>query len=289
VYSADRDDNDVRRLTLITELRRDISEGRLDVHHQPLVDLTDGRIVHVECLVRWTSTSYGPVSPDEFIPMAETTGLIEPLTELVLERSLARCARWRADGYDFGVAVNLSVRNLLTSDLPALVARHLAAAAVPGEALTLELTESCLIGDVDRTAGILTQLRALGARVSIDDFGTGYSSLSYLSKLPVDELKIDRSFVMAMGRGGGDSAIVRAATHLAHDLGLTVVAEGVEDVDTWRSLAAVGCDVVQGYLVSRPQPAADLTAWLARHRRVGSTVFVDVPGRSPANIVAVPA
>lgn len=221
--------------------------------------------------------------------MAETTGLIGPLTEFVLERSLTQCARWRAEGYDIGVAVNLSVRNLLAADLPSLVERHLIAADVPGRALTLELTESCLIGDTDRTATVLNQLRSLGVRVSIDDFGTSYSSLSYLSRLPVDEIKIDRSFVAAMGRGSGESAIVRAATHLAHDLGLTVVAEGVEDVDTWRAAAETGCDVIQGYPISRPQPADQFSAWLARHRRRGTSILIDVPAASGANVVSLTA
>jgi EAL domain-containing protein (putative c-di-GMP-specific phosphodiesterase class I) len=212
------------------------------------------------------------VPPDEFIAIAEATGLIRPLTERVLHQGLEACASWRAAGHDLGVSVNISARNLLGAGLHDLVTGALEASGLPGSVLTLEITESSLIGDPDRTSVLLQQLREHGVRISIDDFGTGYSSLSYLSRLAVDELKIDRSFVAGLRRDGG-SAIVTAATHMAHDLGLHVVAEGVEDIETWEELAALGCDLIQGYYVARPKAREAFADWLdSQHRRRGRTV-----------------
>ena len=260
-YSAESDHHDVRRLTLVAELRQAIDDDQIDVHYQPLVDSVTGRLVGVECLVRWQSPSYGNVPADEIIQMAETTGMINPLTDRVLATALGAAApSGEPTATTSIVSVNLSMRNLLSGDLVASVERQLHDAGVPATALTLELTESCLIGDTNRTATLLDAARERSAsRISIDDFGTGYSSLSYLSGLPVDELKIDRSFVDPVGGGGRPLAIVRAATHLAHELGLTVVAEGVEDLDTWRVVADSGCDVVQGYFISRPLSAEAFT------------------------------
>jgi diguanylate cyclase (GGDEF)-like protein len=271
-YNADRDENDVRRLALVGELRKDLEDDRIEVFLQPVVEAGNGRIVGAECLARWTSTAWGPVPPDEFIAIAEATGLIRPLTERVLHQGLEACASWRAAGHDLGVSVNISARNLLGAGLHDLVTGALEASGLPGSVLTLEITESSLIGDPDRTSVLLQQLREHGVRISIDDFGTGYSSLSYLSRLAVDELKIDRSFVAGLRRDGG-SAIVTAATHMAHDLGLHVVAEGVEDIETWEELAALGCDLIQGYYVARPKAREAFADWLdSQHRRRGRTV-----------------
>jgi diguanylate cyclase (GGDEF)-like protein len=267
-YNADRDENDVRRLALVSELRKDIEDDRIEIALQPVVEARDGRIVGAECLARWTSPVWGPVPPDEFIAIAEATGLIRLLTERVLRQALDACASWRAVGHDLGVSVNISPRNLLGAGLHDLVTSALERSGLPGSSLTLEITESSLIGDPDRTSILLQQLREHGVRISIDDFGTGYSSLSYLSRLAVDELKVDRSFVADLRRDGG-RAIVAAAMHMAHDLGLRVVAEGVEDAETWEELAALSCDLIQGYYVARPQAPAVFADWLdsqPRHR-----------------------
>ncbi|WP_165640124.1 putative bifunctional diguanylate cyclase/phosphodiesterase [Klenkia brasiliensis] len=258
---------DPRRLALATELRTAVHEGHLEVHVQPQAEVATGRVVSVEALVRWTHPQLGRVGPDEFIPVAERSGLIGPLTTLVLDRSLAAVAAWRAAGTDLSVAVNLSTRSLHDTDLVDEVQRLLRRHGVPADRLTLEVTEGSVMADPARTISVLHRLRDLGCLLSVDDFGTGYSSLSYLKKLPVHEVKIDQSFVTGLRRGGEDVAIVRAIVDLGGHLGLTVVAEGVEDQATWDLLADTGCDLVQGWHLARPMATDALLPWLQQRER----------------------
>ena len=257
-----------RRLTLLRHLRETIEQGALDVHYQPKIDPGTGEVVGAEALARWSHPEHGTVGPDEFIPLAEHSGLVHPLTRLVLDKALAQCALWRADVPAFTVAVNLSAQSLLEPALAEQVQVALLHADVPGNALTIELTETVVMTDVDRGLKVLNELARLGLKLSIDDFGTGQSSLSYLKHLPVHELKVDRSFVGGVSSRPGDAAIVRAAIDLGHTHGLAVVAEGVEDLRTLELLGSWGCDAVQGYVVSRPLPPETFDGWLAeRHRR----------------------
>jgi EAL domain-containing protein (putative c-di-GMP-specific phosphodiesterase class I) len=246
----------------VSELRTAVLGGALDVHVQPQAALAGGRITGVEALVRWEHPALGPIGPDEFIPVAERSGLIGPLTSQVLDASLAACATWQARGHDLGVAVNLSTRSLHEPDLVEHVARLLACHGVPAEKLTLEVTEGAVMVDPTRSVAVLHRLRDLGVRLSVDDFGTGYSSLSYLQRLPVQEVKIDRSFVAALHSGSENVAIVRAIIDLGRHLGLEVVAEGVEDQATWDLLTSLECDLVQGWHLARAMPIDDLLPWL---------------------------
>ena len=265
VYEPGMDaDSDPERLALVGELRQGIQQGELEVHVQPQASLRLGEVVGVEALVRWRHPRRGLLFPDEFIPLAERSGLIRPLTVAVLEQAVAACGRWRRSGQGLSVAVNLSARSL-EADLIETVERLLTIHRVPPEALTLEITESSVISDPTRVTGVLDRLHALGVRLSIDDFGTGYSSLSYLRQLPVQEVKVDKSFVMTMRSQQDDATIVRSIIDLAANLGLSVVAEGVEDAATCEDLAAMGCDLIQGYYLSRPMPLSDLQAWLDQH------------------------
>ena len=262
VYEPGLDTNNPRRLMLVSELRSALQNGQIQVHVQPQGRLSDGQVVGVEALARWHHPELGDVSPDEFIPVAERSGLIGPLTTYVLDSTLAACSHWRATGHDIGVAVNLSARSLQDTDLVDQVDRLLRRHGVPAHRLTLEMTEGSVMADPTRAVAILHRLRDLGVRLSVDDFGTGYSSLSYLKRLPVHEVKIDRSFVTPMREGGDDVAIVRAIVDLGRHLGLAVVAEGIEDQATWNLLASMGCDLGQGWYLGRPMPAADLLPWL---------------------------
>ena len=264
VYSAENDRYSPRRLALVSELRSAASNGQLRVHYQPKSDLQTGHVTGLEALLRWEHPIHGPVPPDEFIPIAEQTGSIRALTSFVLEEALSQCGTWRRAGLNLGMAVNLSVRSLLDSDLPEEISRLLADTGVPPEKVTLELTESSVMADPQRTGDVLARLSLLGVQLSIDDYGTGYSSLSYLRQLPVDEMKIDKSFVMSMGSENGDDVIVRSTVDLGHNLGLRVVAEGVEDEKSWLRLKALGCDSAQGYWLSRPLPADQVEALVAR-------------------------
>ncbi len=263
IYAPEHDPHTPRRLALVGELRQAIERGDLVVHYQPVVSLETGQVVGVEALIRWHHPRHGLLSPEEFIPVAEHTGLIRPLTDFVLRSALSQSSTWRASGLHFAIAVNVSVRNLLDSDLPDKVERVLAESGVPADVLRLEITESSIMADLEHTAGSLSRLSALGVTIAVDDFGTGYSSLSYLQRLPVDEVKIDKSFILNMSTHANDALIVRSTVDLARSLGLTVLAEGVEDYSTWQRLRALGCDYAQGYLVSRPLPPTQLEAWLA--------------------------
>jgi diguanylate cyclase (GGDEF)-like protein len=267
LYEPDLDTHSPRRLTLVSELRAALQNGSIQVHVQPKARLATGEVVGAEALVRWEHPELGQVPPDEFIPVAERSGLIGLLTSRVLDSSLAACATWRAAGLDLGVAVNLSARSLQDTDLVEEVGRVLRRHGVPANRLTLEVTEGSVMADPTRAVALLHQLRDLGVRLSVDDFGTGYSSLSYLQRLPVQEVKIDRSFVAALSEESENVAIVRAIVNLGRHLGLEVVAEGVEDQGTWDLLASMHCDLVQGWHLARPMPADDLVAWLGTRER----------------------
>ena len=261
VYRPELDGQDSSRLGLLADLRDAISDRSLSVHYQPQVDLRTGEVMGVEALVRWQHPRYGALRPDEFIPLAEHSSLITPLTVVVLETALRDLTSWeRPDG--MSMAVNISPRSLLDPAIVDHVRRALDTAGVPASVLTLEITENSLMTDPDGAIAALESLRALGVRLSIDDLGTGYSSLAYLQRLPVDEVKIDRSFVMAFPDAGSE-AVVGAIVDLAHRLGRHVVAEGVERAGAMVALQALGCDVAQGYHIARPMPAQQLADFLA--------------------------
>jgi EAL domain-containing protein (putative c-di-GMP-specific phosphodiesterase class I) len=223
---------------------------------------------------------HGVVKPDVFIPLAENSGLIAPISRWVLDESVAALARWRAAGHDFSMAVNMSARVLSDLDLPQYVGDLLHRHGVPASRLTVEVTESTIMADPIRALNVLGQLRGLGVSLAVDDFGTGYSSLAYLRRMEIDELKIDKSFVLQMGVDDNSAIIVRSTVELGHSLGLSVTAEGVEDSPTQDALVALGCDRVQGFHVSRPLTADALEAWLAARRSVGSDIVAMVGGEA---------
>jgi diguanylate cyclase (GGDEF)-like protein len=262
VYDAARDVHSRERLVLAGELREAVERGALEVHFQPKVEVAGGRVVGVEALVRWPHPERGLLYPDAFLPAAEQAGLMRDLTLVVLDRALAACGRWTTDGRDLGVAVNLSASNLIDASLPEDVEALLRLHGVAPARLTLEVTEGELLANPKRSGEVLAAVRCLGVAVSLDDFGTGHSSLSHVKRLPVDELKIDRSFVTDLTADPVDRAIVAAIIRLARSLGMSVTAEGVEDEAALAMLRAEGCDRAQGYLFSRPLPEGDLTAWV---------------------------
>jgi diguanylate cyclase (GGDEF)-like protein len=259
-YEPARDEHSRTRLALAGELRRAISDRELVVHYQPKADLERGEVISVEALVRWQHPELGLLPPSEFVPMAEQTGQIRPLTLFVLDASQARA--WDDVGLDLKVAVNLAMANLIDSQLPEDVAALLAKHKLPPSRLILEITENVVMADPTRTLAILARLRSLGVGLSLDDFGTGHSSLAYLRQLQVDELKIDRSFVTDMVHDGQNAAIVRSTIDLAHAVGIRIVAEGVEDADTLFELKAMGADEVQGFYLSPAVPATEIVAML---------------------------
>jgi diguanylate cyclase (GGDEF)-like protein len=262
VYVPDPSTGTGDRLRTMEELRIALTEGQLEVHLQPQVALEDGAVVGAEALVRWNHPTRGLLSPADLLPAAEQAGLLRPLTDTVLELALAAAARWWPHR-SVPVSVNLSAANVTDLDLPGKVALALVRHSLPARALTLELVEDTLMADPERGRQVLGELRRLGVRTSIDDYGTGYSSLAYLRHLPADELKLDRSLTADVHRDRRASAIVRHTVALAHDLGLRLVAEGVEDAATATALADLGCDVAQGYAVARPMPVDEFLGWLA--------------------------
>jgi diguanylate cyclase (GGDEF)-like protein/PAS domain S-box-containing protein len=261
-YDEGSHEYDVTRLTLVAELRRAIAGRELLLHYQPKAALESGEVRSVEALLRWRHPERGMVFPDSFIPIAQETGLIGPLTLYVIEEALRQGRQWRDEGIDLSISVNLSTRNLLDRDFPNQVATLLKRWGMGPEWLELEVTESSMLANPTRAKAVLGELSELGLRLSIDDFGTGYSSLSYLRQLPVDEIKIDRSFVMGMAEQAGDAVIVRSTVDLGRNLGLEVVAEGVETLDLWNTLRELGCNTAQGYFLSKPVSAEQLTSWL---------------------------
>ncbi|MGO9960394.1 MAG: putative bifunctional diguanylate cyclase/phosphodiesterase [Solirubrobacteraceae bacterium] len=263
IYSAEQNQHSVRRLSILADIRHALASDEIVVHFQPIVDVDDLSVRGAEALVRWEHPARGLIPPAAFVQIVEQTGLIGPLTRHVLERSIAECAGWRRAGRQLSVAVNLSVRNLLDRDLPAEIGRLLAAYSLPADALGLEITERMIMSDPERALATVGRLSELGVRLSVDDFGTGYSSLANLRRMPITDLKIDRSFVSPMLRSESDLIIVSSTINLGHDLGLKIIAEGVEDGATLDRLAAMRCDLAQGYHVSRPMPADRFSAWLA--------------------------
>jgi len=273
-YGAHMDQGRIERLALLADLRTALTSSpeQLIMNYQPKLDLRTGAIVGVEALVRWNHPTLGVISPDRFIPLAESTGLIEALTPLVLDLALTQCRDATVGGQPLCVAVNLSARNISDPELPQRIAAVLAKTGIPSSQLVLEITESSVMGDPKQTLPVLHALRDLGICLSLDDFGTGYSSLSYLQRLPVSEVKIDRSFVT--GLAGDDPvstrALISAIIGLGDALGLRIVAEGIEDQATLNELRAMGCDVAQGYYIARPMGHLDLSRWLAQHAREGT-------------------
>ncbi|TFV53829.1 bifunctional diguanylate cyclase/phosphodiesterase [Blastococcus sp. TF02A-35] len=256
------DRNDGAQLQLLAELRGAIDNGDLRLHFQPKVALRTGRTMGFEALVRWQHPERGLLGPGAFVPAAERTALMRPLTQWVLREAVRRCAGWRAEGWEVDVAVNVAPATLLDPEFPARVNELLAAEQLPGHALELEMTETAAMVDPRRTAETLRRLQAMGVRVSIDDFGAGYTSLSYLKTLPVSALKIDRGFVTHLLEEGADEAVTRTVVQLAHDLGLTVVAEGVETAEVRQRLLELGCDEAQGYFIARPMEPDAVPGWL---------------------------
>jgi diguanylate cyclase (GGDEF)-like protein len=262
VYAPEHDQFSPLRLTLMAELRRAIADNALTLNFQPKVDLASGRVQGLEALVRWVHPGHGFIPPDQFIPMAEETGTIKLLTRWVLNAAAAQAASLRREGFDLNMAVNLSAHDLLDPLLPERVMELLAHWKLEPSSLTLEVTESAMMEDPQQALAVITRLSGAGVSFAIDDFGTGYSSLGYLKQLPVHEVKIDRSFVMDMADDASNAMIVHSIVELAHNLGLKVVAEGVENAAGWELLHKLACDTAQGYYMSRPLAADALSAWL---------------------------
>ena len=282
-YARERDSHTRERLELIGELRDAIDTSQLILHYQPKLNLQTGAVEDVEALVRWQHPTRGLMAPGEFIPLAEQTGVMRALTDHVLDAALAQCARWRASDRDLGVAINVSPATLFDEAWAARIPERLERYAVPAGRLRIEITEDAIMLDPERSLTVLRSLAAAGIGVSLDDFGTGYSSLSLLKRLPVDELKVDRSFARDVVRDHADAAIVQTAIDLGRRLGIRVVPEGVEDAATLALITDWGADTAQGLLISRPLPADELEAWL--------TATSQATPREPstARRVAVPA
>jgi len=274
LYDDARDGEGRHRLETVEQLRTGLAAGQLLVHYQPKLNLRTGAVDGVEALVRWAHPERGLLYPDSFIDLAESAGLMPQLTAVVLDQALAQCRSWADAGLVLDVSVNVSPTELLDDDFPARVAGRLHRHRVPATRLILEVTESLLMTDRERAVRVLEGLRATGVGVSIDDYGTGYSSLAYLASLPVTELKLDRTFVGSMSDSPRAAAVVTSTLQLARALGLVLVAEGAEDAGTVDALAALDCDLVQGYHVSRPLPPDHLEAWLRERRQVDSSVAI---------------
>jgi EAL domain-containing protein (putative c-di-GMP-specific phosphodiesterase class I) len=261
VYRPELDQQDSSRLGLLADLRQAVSDETLDIAYQPKMDVRSGKVIGVEALARWNHPDLGPIPPDEFIPLAEHSTLITPLTLLMLRRALRDAVAWRQVAGEFSVAVNISPRSLLDPGFVDEVARELSLVDLPPSALILEITETNLMTDPERAITALQRLRLVGVRLSVDDLGTGYSSLAYLQRLPVDEIKIDRSFLSAFEEPSAQ-AVVGTIVDLGHRLGKQVVAEGVEVSTSLDALRLLGCDCAQGYWIARPMPAGELTRFL---------------------------
>jgi diguanylate cyclase (GGDEF)-like protein len=268
LYSKDFDKHSPHRLTLMGELRQAIKNDELLLHFQPKVISETGELHAVEALVRWDHPIHGIMQPGEFIPLAERTGLIEDLTHWVLKKSLQECSFWHQKMINIGIALNISSSCLLNPEFPEILQSLLASYNFPAESLIMEITETSIMVDPDRSLEILNHIHQNGVNLSIDDFGTGYSSLSYLKKLPVSELKIDKSFVTDMLHSESDATIVNATIQLGHNLGLKVVAEGVEDEQTFNMLQSMGCDFQQGFFISKPLPHEALSTWILQQKNI---------------------
>jgi diguanylate cyclase (GGDEF)-like protein len=262
MYEAGRDEYTLRRLTLMMELRQAIARDELELYFQPKINFLSERVVHAEALVRWKHARHGVMRPDEFIPLAEQAGNIGLITKWVVRKAIAQCAAWQRAGLELAVAVNLSALDLLDSELPTFISGLLSEAGLPPSKLVLEITESAVMKDAAYAQKVLRDLKNRGVALAIDDFGTGYSSLAHLKRLPVDELKIDKSFVQNLTESATDDlVIVRSTIELGHNMGLIVIAEGVETVESWDILKRLGCDMAQGYYMSPPLPADKFSEW----------------------------
>ncbi len=267
VYKPGRDENHLHQLSLMGALKFAQERDQLSLVFQPKIDLRSGNVAHVEALLRWTHPEFGKIGPDEFIPLAERSGVISGLTRYVIDESLRVTGPWIREQLIEGVAINLSAIDLLDQELPAFLGERLTAHGVDGRHLIFEITESTAMRDLGASLKTMNRLRECGARLSIDDFGTGHSSLAQLRSLPVDEIKIDKSFIMLLGGDQDDSVIVRSAIEIGHNMGLTVIAEGVEDERSLAILRSLNCDMVQGYLFSRPLLPADFPGWHATYQK----------------------
>jgi diguanylate cyclase (GGDEF)-like protein len=263
VYSPSMDQHSPRRLTLVAEFKRALARNEMLLYFQPKVRLADNTVYGVEALARWHHAQHGFISPDEFIKLAENNRLIRPFSQWVVEKAFQICAEWHRAGINLVVSVNLSAKDLLDPELPDQIAGYAAKTGIQPEWIMLEITESSIMGDPARALIIIERLRGMGYQFSIDDFGTGYSSMAYLKKLPLSELKIDKSFVMDMLVSENDAIIVRATIDLAHNLGFSVTAEGVESVEAVEALKRMGCEIGQGFLFSEPLAKEGLEKWLA--------------------------
>jgi EAL domain-containing protein (putative c-di-GMP-specific phosphodiesterase class I) len=261
-YEPSDDFSSVRQLSLRSDLHQAVESNEFELHYQPKVAAAGG-LLGVEALLRWNHPKLGRLAPGEFIGMAEHTGLIRGITGWALNEAIRQAAAWENAGLTLPVAVNLSARNLLQRDLPSSVDWLLKKYHLPPDRCVLEITESMIVEDPKLASEVVGRLRSLGVRISIDDFGTGYSSLSYLQHFPASELKIDRSFVTGVEENPGDRAIVRSTIELAHNLGLSCIAEGVETESAWELIKTLGCDGAQGYLFAKPLPAKALEEWVA--------------------------
>ncbi len=275
VYKQEFDKYSPHRLTLMAELRKAINEDELTLHYQPKVSSETGQLHSAEALVRWNHPIHGLMPPDEFIPLAERTGMIDDLTLWVLRKSLHQHSLWHQQGLSIGNAVNLSSLCLLNPNFPDTLIGLLSSYSFPARLLILEITETSIMVDPDRARAILNRIHQIGVKFSIDDFGTGYSSLAYLKNLPVSELKIDKSFVMDMMDNKSDTTIVKATIQLGHNLGLKTVAEGVESQEIFDILRAMGCDFQQGYHICRPIPSGAFTTWSKEQMK--KRVIISIP------------
>jgi|GEM_PF-598418 len=291
VYVAESDHNSAERLSLLADLRRVLEPGGaggadapapdvgdITLYYQPQIEIATGEVVGVEALLRWRHPRRGMVDPEELIRVAEQSAVMRLLTRRVIDDVVEQLAKWAAAGIELRAAVNVSVRDLHTDEIADQIADRLSRYGVPPSRLQLEMTEGALMADPRRVLATLTRLHRIGVAIALDDFGTGYSSMQHLRRLPLAEVKVDRSFVLGMADDADDAAIVRSVIELASALGLRVVAEGVEDERTWRLLHAAGCDVAQGWFFARPMPAEDLIAWLARYRPVRPATPATPPG-----------
>jgi diguanylate cyclase (GGDEF)-like protein/PAS domain S-box-containing protein len=268
-----------QRLAVIAGLRQAIDHGQLRLHYQPKADLDTGRIVGVEALVRWKHPERGLIPPDEFVPLAERTGLIRPLTSFVLDTAIGQLSHWMRSGVTCGLSVNLGAANLTDPDLPGEIAELLRRNRVPARALTLEITEVAAMTDPTSTDRVVAELGEIGVELSIDDFGTGHSSLAKLRSLPITEIKLDKAFITQMLEQNSDATIVRSSIELAHNLGLRVVAEGIETEEVAAELRFLGCEIGQGYWLSRPQDPAVMGTWLRARMDDPAPIDATLAGR----------
>ncbi|NOJ60098.1 EAL domain-containing protein [Arthrobacter sp. 260] len=265
LYQLDYNDHREIRFRTVQELRTAIAERQFVMHYQPKICPGGPEIADVESLVRWNHPTRGLLYPGSFLQLAEEAGLMPQLTDVIMDQVLDQAVRWRSEGLELAIAVNVSA-SCLRQDMPHRITRLLSARNLPPSVIVLEITEEILLQEGPQTAGILREIRARGIEISIDDFGTGYSSLAYLRDLPVDELKLDRSFIAPMNQDPRATNLVASIIDLAHSLGLRIVAEGVEDEEAYTALAGLNCDLIQGYYLSKPIPAGELSAWMARRR-----------------------